>query len=69
MSPINRNYRVLPLRAREGLEVVAVKGYFAFPKAPALQEPHYQIFYYHIQDSRSGGLIPLKRCTRRILQP
>ena len=36
-------YQVLPLRARVDLEVMAMKGYSAFPKAPALLDLHYQI--------------------------
>ena len=35
-----------------------MKGYFAFPKAPALLEPHHQIVYCHIQDTRWGGSYP-----------
>ena len=33
--------KVLPLRVREYLEVMAMKEYFIFPKAPGL-EPHHQ---------------------------
>ena len=36
-------YQVLPLRARVDLGAMAMKGYSAFPKAPALLEPHHQI--------------------------
>ena len=36
-------YQVLPLRARVNLGTMAMKGYSAFPKAPALLEPHHQI--------------------------
>ena len=36
-------YQVLPLRATGGLGMIAMKGYSAFPKAPALPEPHHQI--------------------------
>ena len=36
-------YQVLPLRARTDLEAMAMKGYFAFPKAPASLKPHHQI--------------------------
>ena len=35
-------YLVLPLRARMDLGEMAVKGYSAFLKAPALLEPHHQ---------------------------
>ena len=37
-------YQVLPLRVRVDLEAMAMKGKSAFPKAPALLEPHHQIF-------------------------
>ena len=33
---------------------MAIKGYTAFPKAPALQEPHHQIVHCHVQDTRWG---------------
>ena len=35
-------YQVLPFQARKDLGAMAMKGYFAFPKAPALLEPHHQ---------------------------
>ena len=38
-----RPYQVLPLRARVYLGTMTMKGYSAFPKAPALMEPHHQI--------------------------
>ena len=31
------------------------KGYSTFPKTPALQDPHHQIVYCHIQDTRWGS--------------
>ena len=34
---------MLPLRARVDLGAMAMKGYSAFPKAPALLKPHHQI--------------------------
>ena len=34
---------MLPLRARVDLGAMAMKGYSAFLKAPALLEPHHQI--------------------------
>ena len=46
---------MLPLRARVGLGVIAVKEYSAFPKAPALLKPDHQIVSCHIQDTRCGG--------------
>ena len=36
------------------LEAMAMKGYSAFPKDPALLKPHNQIVSCHIQDSRLG---------------
>ena len=36
-------YQVQPLRDKVDLGAMAMKGYFAFLKAPALLEPHYQI--------------------------
>ena len=52
---------MLPLRARVDLGAMAMKGYSAFPKAPALLEPHHQIVYCHIQDTRWGVVLPLCR--------
>ena len=40
-------YQVLLLRTRVGLELMAMKGYSAFPKAPAFLEPLHQIVYCH----------------------
>ena len=62
-------YQVLPLQARVDLGVIALKGYSAFPKAPVLLEPHHQIVYCHIQDTRWGSLTPLLRSSLCILQP
>ena len=42
-------YQVLPCRARVDLGAMAMKGYSALPKTPALLEPHHQIIYCHIQ--------------------
>ena len=36
-------YQVLPLRATVDLGAMAMKRYSAFPKTPALLEPHHQI--------------------------
>ena len=41
-------YQVPPLRAGVDLGVVAIKRHSAFPKAPALQEPHHQTVQSHI---------------------
>ena len=35
------HYQVLPLQARVNLGEMALKGYLAFPKAPAILEPHH----------------------------
>ena len=49
---------------------MAMKRYFAFPKAPALLEPHHQIVSCHIQDIRLGGCLTLLQgCSQCILQP
>ena len=42
-NPLIGPYQVLPLRARVDLGAMAMKGYSAFPKAPALLESHHQI--------------------------
>ena len=61
---------MLPLRARVYLGAMAINGYSAFPKTPALLEPHHQIVQCHIQDTRyGGGLTPLQRYSQCILQP
>ena len=39
----NPSYQMLPLQTRVDLGAMAVKGYSAFPKAPASLEPHEQI--------------------------
>ncbi len=41
---------------------MAIKGYSAFPKAPALLEPHHQIVSCHNQDTPWGrGVLPICR--------
>ena len=69
-DPYIRLYQVLPPWVRVDLEVMAMKGYSVFPKAPALLEPHYLIVECHIQATRfgEGGLIHLQRCSQCILQ-
>ena len=42
---------MLPLWARVNLGAIAIKRYSAFPKAPDLLEPHYQIVLCHILDT------------------
>ena len=41
--PINRAVSSANLQARVDLGVMVMKGYSAFPKIPALLEPHHQI--------------------------
>ena len=45
---------MLSLRAKVDLGTMAMKRYSAFPKAPALVEPHHQMVSCHIQDARWG---------------
>ena len=42
-NPSIESYQVLPLWARVDLGAMAMKGYTAFAKAPAVLEPHHQI--------------------------
>ena len=44
---------MLPLQASVDLRVMIIKEYSAFPKSPALLEPHYQIVSCHIVISRT----------------
>ena len=60
---------MLPLWARVDQEAMAIKGYFVFPEAPALLEPHHQIVQCHIQNTRWKSLTTLQRCSQCILQP
>ena len=60
---------MLPLRAKVDLGVMAMKWFSAFPKAPALLEPHHQIVLCHIQEIHWGYLTPLQRSSSCILQP
>ena len=48
-------YQVQPLQARVELGTMAMKGYSAFPKAPALLQPHHQIVKCHIRTLVGGG--------------
>ena len=45
---------MLPLLVRVDRGVIAMKGYSAFPKAPAFLELNHHIVYCHIQDTRWG---------------
>ena len=49
---------MLPLWARVDLGVMAMKEYFAFPKAPVLLEPQHEIVECHMQDIQGGALYP-----------
>ena len=49
------------------LGAMAMKGYTAFPKAPALRE-HHQVVSCHNLDTLEGSLTPLQRSSRCILQ-
>ena len=44
---------MLPFRARMG--AMAMKGYSAFPRAPALLKAHYQTVQCHTEDTRLGS--------------
>ena len=59
---------MLPLWAKVDPGAMALKGYSAFPKAPAFLEPQHQIVSCHVQDTRSegGDLISLQRSSRYI---
>ena len=48
-------FQVLPLRARVDLGAMAMKGYTAFPKAPALLKPHHQFVSYQVMHTRWAG--------------
>ena len=49
---------MLPLRARVDLGAMAMKGYSAFPKAPALLQPHHLMFSVISRHSLGGGSYP-----------
>ena len=46
---------MLPLRARVDLGAMAMKGYSAFPKTPALLEPHHQMVLVSYPGHSLGG--------------
>ena len=48
---------------------MAIKGYSAFPKSPALLKPYHQIVLCHIRDILWNSLTPLQRYSQCILQP
>ena len=55
-------YQVPPLQVKVGLGVMLMKGYSAFPKAPALLEPHHQIVFL-ISRTLMGEVLLLRRDT------
>ena len=58
--PKDGTYQVQPLPVRVDLGVIAMKGYFLFPKAPAMK-PRHQI-WGHIQIVVDGwGVLPFSR--------
>ena len=61
-------YHVLPHRVRMDLGARAMKGYFAFPKAHLLLEPHQQIFSV-ISGHALMRSYSLQRSSRCTLQP
>ena len=64
-SPEKREW----MKAMESeIGMIAIKEYVIFPTAPALVEPHHQIVWSHIQDTRWGSLNPLQKCSQCILQ-
>ena len=68
-NPYIGPYQALPLRARVDLGAIAIKGYSAFPKAPASLEPHNQTAVISRTLVGGGGLTTLQRCSQCILQP
>ena len=52
-------YQVPELRARVDLGAMVMKVYSAFPKAPALLTPYYQIVLCPIQNAGWEGPYPL----------
>ena len=52
---------MLPGWARVNLGAMAMKAYSAFPKAPALLEPHHKIVWCYIQSHSLGGVLLLCR--------
>ena len=59
---------MLPLWARMDLGAMAMKGYSAFPKAPASLEPHQRLFSVISRTLVEEGLTPLQSCSQCILQ-
>ena len=59
---------MLPLQARVDLGVMAMKGYPAFPKAPALLEPTIRLFSLISRTLVGRDLSPLHKSSWYILQ-
>ena len=60
---------MLSLWIKVELRVMAIKGYSAFPKTPALQEPHRQIVSCHIRTLIRGVLSFCRDATRVFYSP
>ena len=59
MKTVNSNHRLVLFNPyQSNLGVIAMKGYSALPKPPALLEPHHQTVECHIQGTRSGVSYP-----------
>ena len=50
---------MLSFPARVDLGAMILKKYFTIPKIATLFEPHHQIVYFHIQDTRWEGVLTL----------
>ena len=63
-------YKVLPLQASVDLGAMAMKGYTAFPKAPASLNFIIRLFSAISRTMVAGGVLtPLQKCSRCILNP
>ena len=60
---------MLLFRDRVNLGAMAMMGYSALPKAPALLKRYQQNVLCHTQNTRWGSLIPQQRYYKSILQP
>ena len=61
-DPQTGPYQELQLWARVDQGAMVIKEYSAFPKAPALLEPHHLILLYHTKDTCWWGeVLPLSR--------
>ena len=62
-DPWIRPSQVLPLRVRRDLGTITMKGYSAFPKAPALLESHHLMVFLSYLGHSLGRLYPIPRET------